>query len=70
MDMLTKRNPTRSAALTVLAPAIRKPFPVEAQRRAHHWGVFKAKDIADAGFICGLPIVVNHGVAHLAHVSG
>lgn len=32
--MLTKRNLTRSAALTAVAPATKKPFPVEAQRRA------------------------------------
>ena len=70
MDMLTKRNLTRPAALTVLALANRKPFPAEAQRRTHRCGVFTAKDIAEVGFLCSLPIVTSYGVTHLAQVSG
>lgn len=70
MDMLTKRNLTRPAALTVLAPANRKPFPAEAQSRTHRCGVFTAKDIAEVGFICGLPILTSYGVTYLAQVSG
>lgn len=61
MDMLTKRNLLRSAVLTIHSQPIRKPFPVQAQSRADRPGFFKAKDMAEIGSICGLPMVTNYG---------
>ena len=67
MGMLTKRN--RSAVLTLLAPVI---SPFQLKRRAARTTVAssRAQDLAEVGFICGLPIVTNYGVTHLARVSG
>jgi len=59
--MLTKRDLLRSAALAAMTAATAKSFPALAQDRP---GFFKAKDIAEAGFIYGLPIVMNYGVMY------
>jgi hypothetical protein len=59
--MLTKRLLLRSfatAAITVTAG------PIAALAQADRPGFFKAKDIAEAGFIFGLPIVMNYGVMY------
>jgi hypothetical protein len=60
--MLTKRDLLRSAALTALSAATVRPIPALAQ--ADRPGFFKAKDIAEAGFIYGLPIVMGYGVMY------
>ena len=62
--MLTKRELLRSGALTAITVATTKSFPASAQTSADRPGFFKAKDIAEAGFIYGLPIVMNYGVMY------
>jgi hypothetical protein len=62
--MLTKRDLLRSAALTAVTLATVRPMTVSAQTNPDHPGFFKAKDIAEAGFIYGLPIVMNYGVMY------
>jgi hypothetical protein len=62
--MLTKRDLLRSGALTAITLATAKSGPVLAQTSADRPGFFKAKDIAEAGFIYGLPIVMNYGVMY------
>src|SRR5580658_1262785 len=60
--MLTRRDLVRSGALAAIAVAASKSTPVLAQ--ANRPGFFAAKDIAEAGFIYGLPIVMNYGVMY------
>jgi hypothetical protein len=60
--MLTKRNLLRSAALAAISVAATKSTPLQAQ--TDRPGFFKAKDIAEAGFIYGLPIVMNYAVMY------
>src|SRR6476660_1709616 len=60
--MLTKRDLLRSAALAAITAS--KSVPVLAQTSADRPGFLKAKDIAEAGFIYGLPIVMNYGVMY------
>jgi len=56
--MLTKRKFLYTAALaTITVAASRSSTPVLAQ--ADRPGFFAAKDIAEAGFIYGLPIVMG-----------
>jgi hypothetical protein len=62
--MLTKRDLLRSAALAAVSVAATKPSPVLAQASAGRPGFFAAKDIAEAGFIYGLPIVMNYAVMY------
>jgi hypothetical protein len=62
--MLTKRDLLRSAALAALTASTAKSVPVQAQTSADRPGFFKAKDIAEAGFIYGLPIVMNYTVMY------
>lgn len=62
--MLTKRELLRSAALAAFTASAAKTFPVHAQTSADRPGFFKAKDIAEAGFIYGLPIVMNYAVMY------
>jgi hypothetical protein len=62
--MLTKRDLLRAAGLAAVTVAATKPGPVWAQASADRPGFFKAKDIAEAGFIYGLPIVMNYAVMH------
>jgi len=62
--MLTKRELFRSGALTAISIATMKSFPASAQTSADRPGFFKAKDIAEAGFIYGLPIVMNYAVMY------
>ncbi|WP_431014872.1 DUF1254 domain-containing protein [Bradyrhizobium pachyrhizi] len=57
--MLTKRDLLHSSALAAISIAT-SPFAA----LAHRPGFFKAKDIAEAGFIFGLPIVMNYGVMY------
>jgi len=60
--MLTKRDLLRSAALAAMTATTTGAIPAFAQ--ADRPGFFKAKDIAEAGFIFGLPIVMNYGVMY------
>jgi hypothetical protein len=62
--MLTKRDLLRSAALATVTASTAKSFPAYAQTSADRPGFFKAKDIAEAGFIYGLPIVMNYAVMY------
>src|SRR5436190_10144685 len=62
--MLTKRDLLRSAALAAIAASTANSIPVQAQTSAERPGFLKAKDIAEAGFIYGLPIVMNYGVMY------
>src|SRR4029434_11040639 len=63
-QMLTKRELLRSAALAAITASTANSFPVHAQTSADGPGLFAAKDIAEAGFIYGLPIVMNYGVMY------
>jgi hypothetical protein len=62
--MITKRDLLRSAALAAITTATSKSLPANAQTSADRPGFFKAKDIAEAGFIYGLPIVMGYGVMY------
>ena len=63
-QMLTKRDLLRSAAWGAIAVAATKSCPALAQTSVERPGFFGAKDIAEAGFIYGLPIVMNYGVMY------
>src|SRR3981189_689434 len=60
--MITKRDLLRSAALTAIAATTTTSLPVSAQ--TDRPGFLKAKDIAEASFIYGLPIVMNYAVMY------
>jgi hypothetical protein len=60
--MLTKRDLLHSAAMAAITASTAKSIPVHAQTSADRPGFLKAKDIAEAGFIYGLPIVMGYGV--------
>jgi hypothetical protein len=62
--MLTKRHLLHSVALAAVTVAATKPHSAQAQTGANRPGFFKAKDIAEAGFIYGLPIVMNYAVMY------
>jgi hypothetical protein len=62
--MFTKRDLLRSAALAAVTASTAKSVPVQAQTSPDRPGFFKAKDIAEAGFIYGLPIVMGYGVMY------
>jgi len=62
--MLTKRDLLRSAAMAAITASTAKSIPVHAQTSADRPGFLKAKDIAEAGFIYGLPIVMGYGVMY------
>jgi hypothetical protein len=59
--MLTKRDLLGSAALAAMAVTT---GPISALAQTDRPGFIKAKDIAEAGFIFGLPIVMNYGVMY------
>src|SRR5437879_13368246 len=62
--MLTKRDLLRSAALAAMTATAAKSIPALAQSNADRPDFLKAKDIAEAGFIYGLPIVMNYAVMY------
>ncbi|MGY4223145.1 hypothetical protein ACVMIH_000506 [Bradyrhizobium sp. USDA 4503] len=62
-NMLTKRDLLRSAALAGVAAAGAQSSQAWAQW-SERPGFFKAKDIAEAGFIYGLPIVMAYGIMY------
>jgi len=62
--MWTKRALLRSAAITAITGLATKSSPALAQKSAERPSFLKAKDIAEAGFIYGLPVVMNYGVMY------
>jgi hypothetical protein len=62
--MFTKRDLLRSAAFAAITASTAKSVPARAQTSADRPGFLKAKDIAEAGFIYGLPIVMGYGVMY------
>ena len=60
--MLTKRDLLCSAAMAALAATMAKPTPAMAQTRAEWPNLLEAKDIAEEGFIYGLPLVMFYAV--------
>jgi hypothetical protein len=62
--MLTKRDLLRSAALAAMTATTAKSIPASAQANTDRPGFLKAKDLAEAGFIYGLPIVMNYAVMY------
>lgn len=60
--MLTKRDLLGSAAMAAFAAATVRSSPVFAQSKPEWPNVFEAKDIAEEGFIYGLPLVMNYAV--------
>src|ERR1700754_2387674 len=62
-QMLTKRDLLRStAAIAALAATTAKYTPAIAQNKADWPRLLEAKDIAEEGFIFGLPLVMNYAV--------
>src|SRR6202035_2180518 len=61
--LMSKRSLLRSAALAAVTVATAKAGRVQAQA-SNRPGFFGAKDIAEAGFIYGLPIVMNYAVMY------
>ena len=64
LPMLTKRDFLLSVSLAAITAATAKSGPLQAETSTDRPGFFKAKDIAEAGFIYGLPIVMNYGVMY------
>lgn len=62
--MTTRREFLGSGALVALAGATIVSGPASAQTSADRPRFFSAKDIAEAGFIYGLPIVMNYAVMY------
>jgi hypothetical protein len=62
--MINKRDLLRGLPLAAFTAATAKSAAVLGQTAASRPGFFKAKDIAEAGFIYGLPIVMNYGVMY------
>ncbi|MBY2946972.1 DUF1254 domain-containing protein [Rhizobium leguminosarum] len=60
--MLTKRDLLRCAAMAALVAATAKSTPVLAQNKEEWPSLLEAKDIAEEGFIYGLPLVMNYAV--------
>ncbi|MFW8609295.1 DUF1254 domain-containing protein [Rhizobium beringeri] len=60
--MLTKRDLLRSAAMAALVAATAKSAPALAQNKAEWPSLLEAKDIAEEGFVYGLPLVMNYAV--------
>jgi hypothetical protein len=60
--MFTKRDLLRSAAMTALAVTMAKSTPAIAQNKAEWPRLLEAKDIAEEGFIFGLPLVMIYAV--------
>ena len=60
--MPTKRDLLRSAAAAVITVTTARSVPVSAQNKAEWPSLLEAKDIAEEGFIYGLPLVMNYAV--------
>ena len=64
IPMLTKRDLLRSAAMGALAATMATSTPALAQSKPEWPSILEAKDIAEEGFIYGLPLVMNYAVMH------
>ncbi|HQS13797.1 DUF1254 domain-containing protein [Reyranella sp.] len=62
--MLTKRQLLQTGAAAALPIVASMLNSARAQTSASRPGFFKARDIAEEGFIYGLPIVMNYGVMY------
>lgn len=62
--MLTKRDLLRTAALGAAALPLLSARAALAQHTAQRPGFFRARDIAEAGYIYGMPLVMNYGVMY------
>jgi hypothetical protein len=62
--MMTKREFVHSAALAAIAVSSSKSGRALAQANVSLPAFVKPKDVAEEGFIYGLPIVMNYGVMH------
>src|SRR5580658_6342399 len=62
--MMTKREFVHSAAMAAIAVSGSKSGRALAQANVSLPAFVKPKDIAEEGFIYGLPIVMNYGVMH------
>ena len=62
--MFTKRDLLRSTAMTALAVVTTKYTLAFAQNNADWPTLLEAKDIAEEGFIYGLPIVMNYAIMY------
>ncbi len=60
--MLTKRELLHSAAMAALVATTVRSAPAFAQDKAEWPSLLEAKDIAEEGFIYGLPLVMNYAV--------
>jgi hypothetical protein len=67
--MFTRRNLLRSIGIASTTITASKVSRVLAQTSGERPGFFKAKDIAEAGFIYGLPIVMNYAVMYAFSVD-
>ena len=67
--MFTKRDLLRSAAMTALFAATAKSTPVFAQNKADWPRLLEAKDIAEEGFIYGLPLVMNYAAMYATAID-
>src|SRR5271168_844966 len=62
--MITKRKLLQSVAPLAIAATAGKPIPAIAQTSTNRLDFTEARAIAEAGFIYGLPIVMNYAVMH------
>jgi hypothetical protein len=62
--MTTKRDLLRGAGVATMAAIVSPLLPAASQAASGKPGFFSAKDIAEAGYIYGLPIVMNYGVMY------
>lgn len=62
MLMLTKRDLLRSAAFAAIVATTARSIPAIARNKAEWPDLLEAKDIAEEGFIYGLPLVMNYAV--------
>lgn len=62
MLMLTKRDLLRSAAFAAIVATTARSIPAIAKNKAEWPDLLEAKDIAEEGFIYGLPLVMNYAV--------
>lgn len=62
--MLTRREFLTSVAFVATLPSLAGVAPAHAEEKTKSTGFLAAKDIAEAGFIYGLPIVMNYSVMY------
>jgi len=62
--MLTKRDLLTSAAMAGIAATTASFTPVSAKNKTEWPGLVEAKDIAEDGFIYGLPLVMNYAIMY------